>query len=280
MKKKTTRIILASLLAMAFLAGAGMMIRQQIQYRKAIADGEEAARLAGLETTAPPVPSAKPTETPVPAAPEETEEPPEPLPEEALELAELDLPALRAVNEDVAGWISIPGTILSYPLVQGADNQYYLTRNWKKEYADSGSIFLESTASRDMSDFHTLVYGHRMRNESMFGSIKYYNSLDYWREHPSVYVVLDEAIYRYDIFTAEEAPVRGIVYRLDLGEKHLEEKFLQHCMEQSVIDTGLTPEAGDRFLTLSTCTGTGYYTTRWVVHAVLAQEYDRTTTDM
>ena len=302
MNKKTIRIILTFLLAAVFAVSVGMMIFNQLQYRKTLADADEAARLAGLhagtesrqpETEAPmenpPKETAAPTENPPeetgPSEVEPTEEPPvepteapteEPMPEEALDLAGIDLEALRAVNKDVVGWIAIPGTTVSYPLMQGKDNQYYLRRNWKKQSISSGSIFLEAEVSRDLTDFHTIVYGHRMRNETMFGTIKYYSGKDYWREHPSVYIVLDDTIYRYDIFAAYEAAVDGIVYRLDLEENHLEEEFLRYCKDHSVLDTGLTPGAGDRILTLSTCTSTLSETHRWVVHGVLAYEYTRT----
>ncbi len=111
-----------------------------------------------------------------------------------------------------------------------------------------------------------------MRNGSMFATLKYYKTLDFWQEHPRVYIVLDDGVYRYDIFAAREAAVGGPVYRLDLEERGLGEAFIQDCIDGSVIDTGILPDTGDRLLTLSTCTGTGY-ATRWVVHAVLAQVY-------
>lgn len=198
----------------------------------------------------------------------------EPMPEEAAALAQISLEALREVNGDVVGWIEIPGTELSYPLMQGADNRYYLSRSWKGEPNSGGSVFLESTNNGDLTDFHTIAYAHRMNNDSMFGTLKYYEDQEFWPEHPSVYLVTDTSVYRYDIFAAQTAAVEDIVYRLDLEEKHLEEEFLQYCIENSVIDTGLTPEAGDRILTLSTCTSSGR-ANRWVVHGVLAQEYSR-----
>lgn len=256
-----------------FLISAAMMVRQQIQYQKIVADSDEAAQIAGLQNSEAPRQSTSPL--PVsPAEPEEPELPPEPLPEDALDLANIDLEALRAVNEDVVGWIAIPGTTLSYPLMQGENNQYYLSHSWKRESVVGGSVFLEATSNRDLTGFHTIAYAHRMRNDTMFGTIKYYKKLDYWQEHPNVYIVLDDTIYRYDIFSAQEASVKGIVFRLDIEETHSEEEFLQYCIENSVIDTGLTPEADDRILTLSTCTGNGH-ANRWVVHGVLAQEYSR-----
>lgn len=267
MKKEKLRTALIVLLAAVFLISAAMMVRQQIQYQKIVADSDEAAQIAGLQNGEAPQQSTSPR--PVSSAkPEQPEIPPEPLPEEARDLANIDLEALRAVNEDVVGWIAIPNTELSYPLMQGADNQYYLSHNWKGEPSSGGSVFLESTANRDLTSFHTIVYAHRMRNDTMFGTLKYYKDPDYWQEHPTIYIVLDDTLYCYDIFSAQEASVKGIVYRLDIEENQLEEEFLQYCIENSVIDTGLIPEANDRILTLSTCTGNGH-ANRWVIHTVL-----------
>lgn len=268
MKQKKLRGVLLVLLAAVFLTSIIMALRQRMQYRKIAADRASAAQTAGLPDTprsAPSRPAAGLPETP------ETPEAPA-LPEEAAALAEVDLEALRAVNGDVAGWIEIPGTELSYPLVQGADNQFYLDHNWKGEPSGGGSVFLECTSSRDLSGFHTIAYAHRMRDGSMFGSLKGYQDPAYWQEHPSVYVVTDRGVARYDVFSARTAGVRSVVYRLDLEESGLEEELIRSCAEDSVIDTGIVPEAGDRILTLSTCTGNGY-AARWVVHAVLAEEY-------
>ena len=272
MKQKKLRGVLLVLLAAVFAASAAMALRQRMQERKIAADNAEAARTAGIPDASHPAPSRpaaglpEPQETPA----EEPQAPP--LPEEAAALAEVDLEALRAVNGDVAGWIEIPGTELSYPLMQGTDNQFYLDHNWKGEPSGGGSVFLECTSSRDLSGFHTIAYGHRMKDGSMFGSIRDYAKPEYWREHPSVYVVTDRGVARYDVFSARTAGVRSLVYRLDLEESGLEEELIRSCAEESVIDTGIVPEAGDRILTLSTCTGNGY-AARWVVHAVLAEEY-------
>lgn len=196
----------------------------------------------------------------------------EPLPEDAAFLAEIHLNALQEVNKDVLGWIAIPGTKLSYPIVQGEDNDEYLNRNWKKEKSISGSIFLESTNSSNFTDFHTILYGHRMRDRTMFGVLKDYQRLDFLQEHPNIYIVLENAVYRYTVFAAYEAGVKSMVYRLDLEEKGLEEEFLQFCTENSSLDTGIFPEPGAQILTLSTCTGYGH-STRWVVQGYLAHKY-------
>ena len=303
MNKKILRIILISLLAAVFAVSMGMVIFHQIESQKAIDAAEDAARIAGLntgtatprpETAAPTAqpPSPPPDETPEPP-PEETPEPPpeetappEPdplpldaLPGEARELAGLDLDALRAVNTDVVGWISIPGTVVSYPLMQGTDNEYYLSHNWKKEYSYSGSLMMAYYADRAMTDFHTIVYGHHMRNETMLGSLKhYFGNPDYWKSHPSVYIVLDDMIYQYDIFSMQRTAVNGNIYRLDLEENHLEQQFIQYCINHSLINTGVVPAPNSRILTLSTCTGDLDPNERWVVQGYLAQRYIRDNT--
>lgn len=182
-------------------------------------------------------------------------------------LAGIDLEALQEVNQDVIGWIMIPGTQVSYPILQGTDNGYYLNHTWKKEQNSVGAIFMECQSASDFSGFHTILYGHRMRNGSMFGSLKEYNKLDYWREHSSVYIAEPGGVYEYRIFAAYEANVRGITFGLEFPDQERKEKLIQAGLDQSVIDTGIIPNAADQILTLSTCTGRGYGS-RWVVQAV------------
>lgn len=234
---------------------------------------EQAKTVARLEEES--RPAASQGETPSAPAPEVPDEPPE-VPAEPLttweRLAQIDLAALQEINPDVIGWIEIPGTTLSYPLVQGRDNQYYLNRTWEAKRNPAGSIFMDYTCSPELDGFHTIIYGHRMNNDTMFGVLQSYRNPDFWTDHPSVYIAIEDGVYRYDLFSAQEAEVKGVVYRLDIVKSGLEEEFFRYCLDNAVINTLLTPTAEDRILTLSTCTGRGH-ATRWVVHAVLAQTY-------
>ena len=92
----------------------------------------------------------------------------------------------------------------SYPVLQGEDNAYYLSHAWDGTENTAGSIFLDYRASPNLTDFHTLIYGHRMRDGSMFGSLRQYNDAEFWRQHPSVYLSNEDGIWRYDIFAAYE----------------------------------------------------------------------------
>ena len=263
--KRRVKAVAAILLAAVFVISGGIAVRRYVQLQEAERAAREALELAGRET---PAPTQAPTPGPTPTSPPEETEPPDP---NAQALAGLDIGALQAENEDVLGWIEIPGTELSYPLLQAEDNEYYLTHNWKKEPNSAGSIFLECTNAPDLSGYHTIVYGHRMTNDSMFGTLKYYADDAFREEHPSVYLAMPDGVYRYDIFAAFTTDVRSMVYRLDLPGKEAE--FVEFCLENSDIDTGIVPAPEDRLLTMSTCVDMGTSDYRWVVQGRLAQIY-------
>ena len=211
----------------------------------------------------------------IPLAPGPAEETPPaeqaPLEDAALYLWEADLAALREINPDVTGWISIPGTQVDYPIVQAADNRYYLSRTWQKQKNAAGSIFLEQTASPDFGDFNTIVYGHNMKSGSMFGSLRKYRTQSHYEANPCIYIADDSGIRRYEIFAAFEAEVTGYTYRLDLNTPEKREEFLRYGLARSVLETELSPGPEDRILTLSTCTGGE--DVRWVVQGVLTGHF-------
>ena len=266
MKKYGKRAMAA--LMVLFLAFCLIMgVRDELDRRRGAEQYTAARETAGL-TAAPPPP--EPRKAPMPEEPEAPPEPvlPDPRDPHAAALAGIDLAALREKNPDVAGWIEIPDTAISYPLIQGEDNDEYLRRTWLGEKASMGSIFIECANSRDMDDFHTIIYGHRMRDGTMFADLGKYQEADFWREHPSVYLVLDGGVRRYDIFAAYETGTRSLVYRLDLDGR--EEELIQFGLDSSALETDVVPAADEKIITLSTCTGNGY-SSRWVVQAVLRE---------
>ena len=186
-------------------------------------------------------------------------------------IATVDLASLQAVNSDVIGWIAIPDTEIFYPLLRTNDNDYYLNHTWKKEWNSVGSIFMESRINPDFSAFHTIIYGHRMRNGSMFGGLKDYRNAEYWKEHPSVYVVTDDAVRRYDVFAAHEMATDKIAGSISISEDAEKQEFIRYSIQHSAIDTDIVPTEEDFVLSLITCTGRDY-SSRWVVQAVLREE--------
>lgn len=186
----------------------------------------------------------------------------------AVELAKKNLSALREVNPDVIGWIEIPGTQLAYPIMDGDDNEYYLEHTWDKQSNTFGSVFLECFNNSDLRDFNTLIYGHRMMNGSMFGSLKYFRNKEYFQKHPYVYILDASGVHRYEIFSAYTAPVNSMAFEYGFLNEEMIRLFLEYCVSKSEIDTGVVPTLNDKILTLVTCTGKGYEA-RWVVQACL-----------
>lgn len=273
MDKKLRRLLFV-LLALALLISGGYLAYKAIEARSAARDYEGALRAAGIGgltvPSVPPAPSAPSTPQPSEGPGEEPENGGEGDPWlEALKA--VNLSDLRDVNSDVLGWITIPDTELSYPVLACEDNGYYLNHTWSGERNAAGAIFLEQQCARDFSDFNVIVYGHRMHNNMMFGTLRFYEGADYWREHPSVYLVSDAGVARYDIFAAYEAGVRTQTYRLGLAEEGEKQEFLDYCVGKSVLDTGVVPATSEQVLTLSTCTRQGGAYSRWVVQAVLRE---------
>ena len=282
--KKTIRKAAVCICACVFLGSSAMVGYQHYQYRLGETIYNEAEALAGVPDLdaievaqkAPASVLTRIEEPQVPAAqiPAEQEE----TPEEATEtvwtdpyadaLAAMDFAALQEVNSEVLGWILISGTGISYPLLQAEDNEKYLNTTWRGSRSSVGAIFMECRNSADLSDDNTIIYGHRLRNGAMFGSLKNYANQSYWIQHPDIYITDEEGCKTYTIFAAYEAGVSDETFRLSFTKEGTKQEFLDFCTAQSVIETGIEPTENDRILTLSTCTGRGYET-RWVVQAVL-----------
>lgn len=264
--RKRLRQGLIILLALVFLISLGGVLWTAYDRQRALEDYEEAAALAG--------------------APDFSSPPSEPVPNPASDpywfpegedimdpygkvLQEMDLTELREANQDALGWIVIPDTPINYPLLQAEDNRYYLRHTWNRESRAAGAIFLDCRNSPSLSDFNTLVFGHRMKNNSMFGSLKFYSDPSYWQAHPRVYVTDGRGCcYQYDVFAAYQVPVSGLTYSLDFPDDESKQEYIDFCLEQSQLDTGLIPAVTDQILTLSTCTGQGH-AKRWIVQAYM-----------
>lgn len=260
-KQKLRKAAIVVLL-LVFVGSLGRIGWQLLQYRTGGESYDKAAELVKLPERVEPDEANEPDG--------DTGEPADTDPYAAA-LRDIDLTALQQVNSDVLGWIMIPDTNISYPVVQGDDNDYYLNHTWEKKWNAVGAIFMDWRCSGDLSGFNTILYGHRMKDRSMFGTLSSYGSADYWAAHPDIYLVDGSGLHRYAVFAAYEVSVVGTTYELNFADEASRQAFIEFCLSQSVIDTGVTPTADDRVLTLSTCTGLGH-ATRWVVQGVLEQD--------
>lgn len=180
---------------------------------------------------------------------------------------DVDFDALKSVNEDVVGWIYIEALDgVSYPVVQGEDNETYLHTTYEKNYNFAGTIFVDYENSSDFSDCNTLVYGHNMKNGSMFGRLKNFTEdQETYEKSKYFWILTPENNYRYEIIAAYTTGVNSDTYTLFKGPGEEFQTYLETIKGYSEIATEDTEELTikDRIVTLSTCTGNE--ATRFVV---------------
>lgn len=186
------------------------------------------------------------------------------------EYLQIDFEGLRAVNPDVIAWIDIPGAKISYPVLQGEDNSYYLTHLASGEYGISGSIFVDYNNHPDFSDQNTIIYGHNMKDDSMFGRLDVYQEENMYRSEPYFYLYMPGQIYVYRVISAYEGYSNGIAYMFGFANEVNFLSFEQEILEQSNYDTGTVLSGDEKIVTLSTCTGHGSER-RFIVHGKWAK---------
>ena len=120
--------------------------------------------------------------------------------------AKPDLKALKNINPDVIGWITVDGTKIDYPVVQGKDNLYYMNRDFYGKSSLSGSIFLDTRNSKDFSDAYSLLYGHHMDNHLMFGDLDLFKKETFFRDNSTGQLLTEEKVMELDVLAIMELP--------------------------------------------------------------------------
>ena len=191
----------------------------------------------------------------------------------------LQVEKLRQENSDIVGWVEIEGTNINYPVLQGDDNSYYMTHNYKKEENTYGSIFLDKDYDWSKPSSNLLIYGHNLQNGSMFHDLLNYSKESYYEEHPIVRFTTEDEDLEFEIISAfysrvnykSEKNVFRYYYFIDAENEEEYNEFVQDAKDASIYDTGKTAEYGDRLITLSTCS----YHTEDGRFAIVAREKDK-----
>ncbi|MDO4299194.1 MAG: class B sortase [Lachnospiraceae bacterium] len=187
----------------------------------------------------------------------------------------VDFEELRNMNPDIYAWITVPGTAIDYPVVQNEDNTWYLTRSAEGEDSVAGAIFSETFNEKDFSDVHTVLYGHNMKDGSMFADLHRFEDEEFFEEHREIAVYTPDSICYYRIFAAYLYDDRHLLQSYDCSDPLVFEAYIKEVLEQrnlyAHIDQDVKIGEGDRILTLSTChsKGNAY---RYLVQAVLEKE--------
>ena len=182
----------------------------------------------------------------------------------------VDFATLQKQNPDIVGWIFFENEQISYPLLYSGDDVTYLYHAADKSRNGAGSIFVEGANHPDFEDCHTIIYGHNMKDLSMFGRLRYYRQTGgYYKKHAFFQILTKDRKYRYQIFAYGQVDADSWVYRVPYASDDVFGEFIQELYANSMMDTGVYADQTDKIITLSTCAQTGK---RFVIHAVCVDE--------
>lgn len=167
---------------------------------------------------------------------------------------EVDFQELNSMNPDVIGWLDVEALDISYPIVQGQDNEYYLHRTFLKQENFAGSIFVDCSNASDFSDPNTIIYGHNMKNGSMFGTLKQLCEKDKYQDSRYLWICTPEGKYRYEIFSMQYADVNSDTYTLFSQQGEAFGAYLETMKNRSQVNLESELTDQDYIVTLSTCT--------------------------
>lgn len=269
--------LLAGICLIAFAVLAVLAVRSFLNKQKA----EEELKALQEETAAAGTAAEEAQETPESA--EETEEEAEwaPLPEDAaIPEKDIDFEQLVSeVNEDIYAWIYIPGTLVDYPMLRHpTEESYYLNRNLDGSSGYPGCIYVDPINAADFSDPNTVIYGHNMKDDSMFGSLHDFRDSQFFDEHRYLYIYTPEKTLVYEIFAAYEYSDIHLIYSFDLSNPEIFQTYLDQIFEIRDMSANIADDievtSDNRIVTLSTCIG-GKDTMRYLVQGVLIYEQEQ-----
>ncbi len=195
--------------------------------------------------------------------------------------------SLKAQNKDFKAWIAVPGANISLPVVQTTNNDKYLNTGFNGKWLSGGTAFIDYQNKAPFSDMNTVIYGHNMRDGSMFGKIKNYKSLDTYKKNPLIYVYTENENYVYKIYSvfltsAVRSDDNGYVFAynfINLSNSENFASFMEEVKLRSYYNTGVDFQEGDKIITLSTCDRTVMKNGRLVIIGRLVRENEEADVD-
>jgi len=181
----------------------------------------------------------------------------------------VDFETLSSINPDVIGWIYIEGTEVNYPVVQGPDNDFYLRHLFDGTYNSSGCLFLDAYSETDFTEMNSVIYGHHMKNGTMFYDLMEYKNQEFYDEHPYALLVTPDHKYKILFFSAYVSRTSASAWDVDFSDVGYEE-WLSEITGKSCFMANVVPTQDDRVVTLSTCSYE-FNNARFVVHGILQE---------
>ena len=161
--------------------------------------------------------------------------------------------ALAEINPDVAGWLSLKGTVINYPVVQGTDNDYYLEHLFTRETNHTGCIFIDYRNAKDFSDRNTAMYAHHMRNGSMFAELEGYRTQEYYEEHKELILQTPDALYLIQPFSGLLSDGYTEYVQFDFPTDESFMTYVNDLKAKSTFNSDVEITPNDKIVTMSTC---------------------------
>ena len=179
----------------------------------------------------------------------------------------VDFEKLKEKNSDVVAWLKVNGTNIETTVVKTTDNDYYLTHNFNKEYNSAGWIFADYKNKVDGTDKNIVIYGHNMRDDSMFGSLKWVINEDWYNNEDNKYITLitENETQVYEVFSVYQIEKEDYYIQTNFNTEKEFNTFAQTIKKRSKKDFNVDVNENDNILTLSTCANNNKY--RVVLHA-------------
>ena len=267
------RIIIIELASLAVVVSGVMLLKTELEYKQA---EEEYADLAKYAVKGSGVTEDGTGQTPVPEDEEEEEE--EKVLKRNYNRADfpditVDHDSLSKINRSYVCWLYAPGAEINHPVVQTVDNEFYLNHTFERQKNFAGCIFMDYAVDPMLTSWNTFIYGHNMKNGTMFGHLKnYINNSEVYDKEPYIYVFRPEAIYRYEIFSFYlDQTDSKMYYTCDNFKEY--RAYLREAEKKSVRECKAKSDADLNIITLVTCSGSGSNKQRFFVHGVFKDYY-------
>ena len=183
----------------------------------------------------------------------------------------VDFEGLLAENSDVVGWIYSEDTQINYPVMRGDSNETYLHTMINGEYNSAGSIFMDFRCQPDLSDYNTILYGHHMKNGSMFASLHQYTNQSFYDEHKFMWYLTPDHVYRLDVIAGYIGDAEAEVYTIFQNTDELDH-YLSFAASHSTFTPESVTEDINGIVVLSTCSYDS--DVRFTVSAVRVDEHE------
>lgn len=166
---------------------------------------------------------------------------------------DIDFDALAKENSDIEAWLYLKDSIIDYPVVKGTDNSTYLTHLFDKSWGVNGTLFVDYRNQNNFAGFNTIIYGHHMKDGSMFGSFKKFKDQSYYDSHKQFELITPTGKYHLQVISFYTTPSDSVTYKYIFNNENEKETFLSMTMNKSEVKAAYTATTSDKLVTLSTC---------------------------